>query len=120
MGWIEQQTKLRTNQYGGVKGCGSEHLLVQLWPRVLENLKDPRAAALLTSIDYAKAFNRLDFAHCLRSLARKGMCRELINIIASFLTGREMVVKVDGEFSNPRKYWGGSHRALSLEYFFSM
>lgn len=48
------------------------------------------AATLLTSIDYAKAFNRLDFAHCLKCLHTEGANNKLIRIIASFLSGRVM------------------------------
>ena len=45
---------LRSNQFGGVKGKGTEHLLVNLWQKILENIEDSRAACLLTSIDYEK------------------------------------------------------------------
>ena len=41
--WLSTEIKIRTNQYGGVKGSGAEHFLVQLWQQVLENLEDPRA-----------------------------------------------------------------------------
>ena len=43
---------------------------------------------MLSSIDYSKAFNRLDFVRCLRALKAKGVNQELINIIASFLSGQ--------------------------------
>ena len=42
--WLGQQVRLRLNQYGGVKGCGTEHFLVNLWQRVLENIEDPGQA----------------------------------------------------------------------------
>ena len=91
---LAEQVGMRENQMGGMKGAGSEHYLVQLWQSVLETLEDPRAASVLTSIDYAKAFNHLDFSHCLRALAEKGASSKLISIIASFLTSRIMAVKV--------------------------
>ena len=56
---LSEQVGMRENQMGGMKGAGAEHYLVQLWQSVLEALEDPRAASILTSIDYAKAFNRL-------------------------------------------------------------
>lgn len=84
---INEQVTLRTNQFGGVKDCCTEHCLVDLWQQVLENLEDPRAAYLITSIDYAKSFNHLHLEHCLKSLARKGLSGNLIKILASFLTG---------------------------------
>ena len=105
--WVGKQITLRTNQFGGIKGSGTEHMLVKLWQEVLENIEDPRGASLLTSIDYSKAFNRLDFAHCLKSMKAKGASKEIINIIASFLTGRTMRVKVGDTMSAPRQVLGG-------------
>ena len=105
--WLNSQVKVRTNQFGGMKGSGAEHFLIEMWQQALENLEDPRAATLITSIDYSKAFNRLDFAHCLRALAAKGACRELLAIIGSFLTNRSMMVKVGNTMSTPRKVLGG-------------
>ena len=111
--WLGEQVKLRPNQFGGVKGSGTEHFLVKLWQQVLENIEDPRAGSLLTSIDYAKAFNRLDFNHCLKCLKAKGADSNLTRIIASFLTGRVMRVKVGSAMSDPRQVQGESLRALS-------
>lgn len=53
--WITSEVKLRLNQFGGVKGTGTKHYLVELWQTVLENIEDPRAGSLFTSIDYSKA-----------------------------------------------------------------
>ena len=39
---------LRNNQYGGVQDLGTEHYLVELWQKVLENIEDPWAGSLLT------------------------------------------------------------------------
>lgn len=105
--WLTSQVKLRSNQYGGVKGSGAEHFLVELWQKVLEGLEDQRAGVLLSSIDYSKAFNRLDFAWCLQALKSKGACAPLIRIIASFLTNRQMMVKIGSTFSDPKSVLGG-------------
>ena len=90
-----------------MKGSGSEHCLVTLWQRILENIEDPRAGNLLTSIDYAKAFNRVDFTHCLRSLKAKGVCTEILRIVASFLTNRKMTIKIGNSFSSLSTVMGG-------------
>ena len=108
---------MRENQIGGMKEAGSEHYLVQLWQDVLESLEDPRAACILTSIDYAKAFNRLNFSHCLRALAEKGASSELISIIDSFLTSRTMAVKVGLALSGPRVVLGGVPQGSILGVF---
>ena len=105
--WLGSQIKIRTNQFGGIKGSGAEHCLIQLWQQVLENIEDQRASSLLTSIDYSKAFNRLDFATCLKALKAKGACSEILRIVASFLTGRVIRVKVGQTLSEPRPVMGG-------------
>ena len=46
-------------QYGGVKGTSVDHLLVDAWERILEPMERGEHAVML-SIDYQKAFNRLD------------------------------------------------------------
>ena len=105
--WLGEQASLRQNQFGGVRGMGTEHFLLNLWQRVLENVDDSRAGSFITSIDYSKAFNRLDFACCLKSLKAKGVSSQLLKIIASFLTGRRMTVKVGNSYSRPRSVEGG-------------
>ena len=117
LGWLSEQVGMRANQLGGMKGAGTEHYLVELYQLILEALEDPRASSVLTSIDYAKAFNRLDFLHCLRALAGKGASSELINIVASFLTSRTMAVKVSKVLSKPRIVLGGVPQGSILGVF---
>ena len=113
--WLASEVTIRTNQYGGVKGVGAEHFPLQLWQQVLENLEDPTAASLLTSIDYSKAFNRLDYKACLLSLKSKGASTETLRTIASFLTNRKMTVKVGAVFSTMRNVDGGAPQGSLLE-----
>ena len=120
LGWLGEQVGMRSNQMGGMKGAGTEHYLVELFQLILEALEDPRAASVITSIDYSKAFNRLDFGHCLRALANKGALTEIIAIISSFLTSRTMSVKVGQELSNPRIVLGESFRGQFTACSFSM
>ena len=114
---LTSQAKLRTNQYGGVKGLGTEHFLVEFWQKILEDLDDSRAGTLVTSIDYSKAFNRLDFACCLKALKAKGVSTELLRIVAAFLTGRRMTVKVGDVFSSFRTVEGGVPQGSLLGVF---
>ena len=86
--WLKEETKLRVNQYGGVKGLSTEHVLVQAWQDTLENLEDYRAATVISSIDYSKAFNRMSYQHCLSALARKGASSPVLALMATFLTNR--------------------------------
>ena len=117
LGWLTQQVGMRANQMGGMKGAGTEHYLVELYQLILEALEDPRAASVITSIDYSKAFNRLDFLHCLNALAAKGASSELIAIVGSFLTSRTMAVKVGQVTSRPRIVLGGVPQGSILGVF---
>ena len=105
--WTKEKVRLKNNQYGGVKGVGTDHLLVQMWQEVLENAEDYRAGTVITSIDYAKAFNRMSFQHCLKALAKKGATSEHLKLIATFLTRRMMSVRVGEAWSKPREVTGG-------------
>ena len=91
--------------------------MIALWQQVLENIEDSRAGSLLTSIDYSKAFNRLDFDHCIRCLVAKGANDKLVKIVASFLSGRHMRVKVGSVLSTPRPVTGGVPQGSLLGVF---
>ena len=114
---LKDQVKLRSNQYGGVRGVGTEHVLVQLWQEILENSEDYRAGTVITSIDYAKAFNRMSFQECLRALARKGASTPILRLVATFLTNRTMSVRVGETWSEPRSVWGGCPQGSILGVF---
>ena len=107
LGWLNKQVGLREKQFGRVQGSGTEHFLVNLWQNILEDLEDPRPAAVMTSINYSKAFNSLDWNLSLMSLKNWGALNEIIEIISSFLTDSEMMVRIGQTFSRPRFIKGG-------------
>ena len=115
--WLKNEVTLRTNQFGGVKGLSTDHLLVTMWQRILENAEDYRAATVVTSIDYSKAFNRMAFQECLNALARNGASSPVLQIVASFLTDRKMLVKVGQVLSKPRRVCGGCPQGSILGVF---
>ena len=117
LGWLGDQVGMRSNQMGGMKGAGTEHYLVELYQLILESLEDSRAASIITSIDYSKAFNRLDFLRCLEALAAKGASSEMVAIVGSFLTSRTMSVKVGQARSRPRVVLGGVPQGSILGVF---
>ena len=92
LNWVQAEVRIKDTQYGGVKGCSTSHLLIGMWDEVARGLEDNRAAVNLTSIDYAKAFNRLSFQHCLASFARLGASTPIIELLATFLSNRVMTV----------------------------
>ena len=115
--WLKSEVQLRNNQYGGVRGLSTDTVLVQLWQEVLENLEDYRAATVITSVDYSKAFNRMSYQHCLRTLAKKGASTSVLALVATFLTNRKMRVKMGQSLSEPLSVTGGCPKGSILGVF---
>ena len=65
------EVKLSEKQYGGLKGCGTNHFLMNMWQYILEGLEEDSAAVTLMSVDFSKAFNRMSHKACLIALAKK-------------------------------------------------
>ena len=86
--------KLRGNQYGGEPGVSMTHMLVDIWSKITEDLEDNRAVSTVTAIDYSKAFNHLQHLPCLQAMARMNAPTELIALVAWFLHGRRMTVRL--------------------------
>ena len=108
--WLKLEVALRSNQYGGMKG-------LNLWQQVLENAEDYRSGTVITSIDYSKAFNRMGYQECLEALARNGASTPVLELVATFLTDREMMVKVGTVLSKPKKVNGGCPQGSILGVF---
>ena len=115
--WVMQEMTTKNNQYGGVRGCSGTHMVLKIWQKILQNLEDRRAATVLTSIDYAKAFNRLSFQHCLKTFAAKGASGPILSLLAAFLTDRTMTVRVGNCWSQPKPVTGGCPQGSILGVF---
>ena len=108
MEYIMQETGIDKHQYGGLKGTGTEHFLLDSWDNILRTLEDNRSSVNLITIDYSKAFNRMQHQACLNAYARKGASSQTLGLIYSFLKGRRMRVKVNQELSKNHMINGGS------------
>ena len=98
---ISAEVDMDPCQYGGLKVCGT-HLLVEQITDILEHLDDNQPCVSIMSIDLAKAFNCMSHALCLWNLASMGASNQTINVVANFLTGRSMRIKLNGALSTPR------------------
>ena len=114
---LKRDVSLGKNQFGGIKGTGVNHFLVETWDEILSALEDPNAAATLMSIDYEKAFNRMSHVHCLQALKKYGASERAVGLVHSFLYGRKMRVKVGSTLSAPRTVPGGSPQGSILGNF---
>ena len=87
---IQSEVTLDKNQYGGQRGCGTDHLLAEMVTNTMHNLDDNRAVDTIISLNFRKAFNKMDHTICLRSLAAKGADNQTLRLVCSFLSERRM------------------------------
>ena len=87
---LNNEIPLDANQFGGVKGIGTEHMITEMTTDLMECLEDPRVAVTFVSGDLSKAFNRVCPNRCLAALAAHGASINAIRVVSSFLDGRIM------------------------------
>lgn len=104
---ILEEITIKDNQYGGTKGCSTTHMIISIMQEICDNAEDYRSATVLAAIDYAKAFNRLSFQHCLEAFRAKGASTPILRLLATFLTNRTMMVRVGETWSEPLDVTGG-------------
>ena len=83
-------------------------MVVEIWDHVLRVLDNGVHAACLLGVDFKKAFNCMDHAHCLRQLRSLGASE-------SSLKGRSMQITIDGIQGGSRPIVRG--RGISLPLF---
>ena len=114
---LRSEVKVKPNQFGGIPGCGIDHYLVEVWDSILQNLDQPSSVSTLISVDFAKAFNTMSHQACLTAFHKKGCSPHSTRMIASFLSGREMLFRVGDSLSSPRPLNGGSPQGTLLGNF---
>ena len=101
-------------QFGGIKGTGVNHFLIKMWNEIMLGLEEKKSAITIMSVDFSKAFNRLQHQACLLALARRGASNQSIRMVYLFLKGRKMVVKNGFKMSAQRRVTGGSPQGTKL------
>ena len=99
---------LEGNQYGGLRGSGTDHLLAEMVTTTMSNLDDNHAFDSVFSLDFCKALNKMDHTTCLRALADKIASNQSINFIHSFLNKCCMKVKLGESLSSEKRVPGGA------------
>ena len=56
----ETHGKWKDNQFGGRKGASTNHVLIEVWDKILTGLKDKKAV-VLAGIDFSKSFSRCSY-----------------------------------------------------------
>ena len=111
---LRREFPLSKNQYGGVPGTSIDHFLCETWHEVMTGLEDKSAAMNLLSIDFSKAFNRMDHQACLSSLERSNVNPHLVGMVHAFLYKRKMAVHVNGKISRFEAAPGGAPQGSVL------
>ena len=114
---LKGRVRLSDNQFGGLKGVGVDHYLVDTWNDIMAGLEEPGACVNLMSIDFQKAFNTMCHWNCLESMLRLGATDEQALMVASFLRNRVMRVKIGDKLSQPRLVPGGAPQGSVLGSF---
>ena len=114
---IVSEVSLKSNQYGGICGSSTNQFLINMMDKLLRNLEDPSQVVALMSVDFSKAFNRVNHYICLDSLASAGASSDSLSMIAAFLRGRLMRFKVNNTYSSTREVHGGSPQGTKLGIF---
>ena len=112
--WSRTEVKPKLNQYGGEPGASSTQLLVEVLSDVTVGLEDNRAGVVLSAIDFSKAFNRLDHLKVLEAFARKGSSTDMLQLLSSFLSDRQMTVRLQGISSDLRPVNAGAPQGSVL------
>ena len=110
--WILEDISgnLSPTQYGGQKGMGTEHVIVNLVDRVLKLLDNSTTspAVIVSFADWRGAFDRQDPTITINKFIKLGVRSSLIPILIDYLRNRQMKVKLNGEESEVRSLIGGS------------
>ena len=102
------------DQFGGEKKCGPEHMMVEIWDKILSAMDDGDQAACLLGIDFEKAFNRMDHGHCLRQLKALGASDSSLALVSSFLSNQSMTITLNGVNCGEKEIVRGSPQGSVL------
>ena len=111
---IASEITISEEQFGGQRGCGTDHFLIETWNNILETLEDPKKVMSLMSVDFSKAFNRLSHVGCLKKLEEKSASNQSLKMVYAFLSERRMRVRSGVIMSSPRHVHGGSPQGTRL------
>ena len=111
---IKDEVPIGLNQFGGLKGCSTNHYLAEVWTDIMSALDTEGGVANLLSIDFAKAFNTMCHQTCLTALNNKGASPHAVRMTAAFLSNRRMQFRAGNVLSKLRPLRGGAPQGTLL------
>ncbi len=94
-------------QYGNMPNSSTTHYLVDLVDTVLKGIDQVGHYATLCTVDFTKAFDRINHNVAITKLIDVGVRRNIIPVITDFLTNRTQTVRIQGKSSTALHVWGG-------------
>ena len=99
--WPYLQTDSRQFGFKPKSGCQDALMRLQLDVIQLQESSQHSVQVAIVLLDTAKAFDALPTRTMISALERQGLPQRLLNITESWLTDREMRVRVNGQLSDP-------------------
>ena len=116
--WLMPFIKKRIDpgQFGGLSGHSTAHYLITLYNFILKQTDTSNIpkAVMVALVDFSKAFNRINHAKVIVRLSDWGVPGWLLRILISYLTGRSMILRYKGVFSDRLFMPGGSPQGTLL------
>ena len=111
------------SQFGNEKGVSVQHYLIKMLDTIHSQLdinnQNEAYAAIISMVDWSKAFDRQCPLLGVQSFMKNGVRRELIPLLVNFFQDRKMKVKWNGILSTLRELPGGGPQGSTtglLEY----
>ena len=112
------ENSLDKAQYGNQRGLSIQHYLVKMVHRILtvvdKNSTKEKFAVLVNLVDWNNAFLRQCPKLGIESFLRNGVRPSLIPFLMNYFQGRQMSVRWQGAFSEPRTVNGGTPQGASF------
>ena len=107
--------QLDPRQYGGLKNNSVAHYLIEMINFILYNQDFSESVAVLVcTIDFSKAFNRVNHNILITKLSDMGVPGWLLNLVMGFLSDRKMKVRYKGNITGERRIPGGGPQGSLL------
>ena len=85
---------LDPRQFGNIRGSSTTHYLVSLMDTILRGMDKPRKCATLCTIDFSKAFDRVNHNVVIHKLIKYGVDEAILSTVISFLSDRTQSVRI--------------------------
>ena len=96
--YFENNKIFPNNQYGFRRGLSTSHAITDLVLQI-EKLKAMNRRFAVVLIDFSKAFDLIDHGILFRKLGGYGFTKSAVDMVKSYLTGREQYVEVNNNVS---------------------